>query len=392
MGDVTGDKKSDIVMIPTNSRNNWLQIISLDSTLHFVFWEKQLEGNNQHFPVVALPNVDKDSYVLEFQGHELLFGDPEILTVLASPPYWAGTSNMNGETSYGEGRSTGSSYTDKGGFSVGFSVGFKTSHSFLGFVTVMEAEFKTTIENSFNWGVTKSKEISETYSYHTIAGEDRVIFTAVPFDVYYYTVLSAPDEVIETAEGEKTPEVGGTMTISVPRKPGFYSAAMEFYNQHNGDTWDVKLPHKLGQPFSYANESQVDGIKRNADDRGLFTTTNFLTAGNGNSYNAMSAEKAVGKEESFDYELSTEFEAEVTAGTVMVGMNSKFSYGHSTTTSTSNSIFVEGSVPNIPEEMYSAGKDVRWGLMMYPTSSSDLDPTNTSQNQQFNYVTYWVDN
>jgi hypothetical protein len=391
MGDVTGDKKSDIVMIPTYSNNNWLQIISLDSSTHLVHWEQKLEGDDNHFPVVALPNVDKDSYVLEFQGHELLFGDPEILTILASPPYWEGTSNMDGETSYGEGQSSGSSYTDKGGFSVGFSVGVKTSHSILGIATITEAEFKTTVENSFSWGVTKSKELSETYSYTASTGEDQVIFTAVPFDVYYYKVLSAPDEAIETSEGKDTPEIGGTLTISVPRKPGFYNATTEFYNQHNGDTWDVKLPHELGKPLTYAKEAEVAAIKSKAGGKGLFTTTSFLKAGQGGGHNSRSVEDVKTEEKNFDYEFSTEFEAQVTAGTVLVGMNSKFSYGHSTANSTSSSLFIEGSVPHIPGEMYSADKDFRWGLMMYPTSSFELD-SGAKQNQKFNYVTYWVDN
>jgi hypothetical protein len=143
--------------------------------------------------------------------------------------------------------------------------------------------------------------------------------------------------------------------------------------------------------LTYAKEAEVAKIKQKAGGRGLFTTTNIQRAGQGNGHNSKSVEDASSTEKSFDYEFSTEFEAQVTAGTVLVGANSKFSYGHSTSNSTSSSVFIEGSVPHIPKEMYSTDKDFRWGLMMYPTSSSEMDP-GAKQNQKFNYVTYWVDN
>jgi hypothetical protein len=33
------------------------------------------------------------------------------------------------------------------------------------------------------------------------------------------------------------------MTINIPRKPGVYNQELTYYNEHNGDTRDVKLPH-----------------------------------------------------------------------------------------------------------------------------------------------------
>ena len=256
MGDITGDKRADIVMVPTNSTQNWIQVISYTGGTTVIHKQKQFSGYNQDFPAICLPNVDNDSYVLEYQSRELLFTDPIIQAVLATPPYWPDANSGAGGTSYGQSSSSSSSTSHSGGFSVGFSVGFEIE---AGLFLKSGASVKTTMEHSFNWGVSKSKEITESWSYSTGVGEDMVIFTAVPYDVYYYKVISAPDEVDENG---KNPKVGGIMTISIPRKLSVYNQELTYYNEHNGDTWDVVLPHTPGNPFSYAKENDLPVCER----------------------------------------------------------------------------------------------------------------------------------
>ena len=383
MGDITGDKRADIVMVPTNSTQNWIQVFSYDGSTfnggdnYNLAWQKQFGGSNQDFPAICLPNVDNDSYVLEYQGSELLFTDPIIQVVIASPPYWENANNENGGTTYGKSSSSGSSESHSGGFKVGFSVGYEFDSGIFG---NSGASVKGTMEHGFNWGVSKSKEISESWSYSTGVGEDKVVFTAIPYDVYYYKIISAPDKADENGKKAK---VGGIMTINIPRKPGTYNQELTYYNEHNGETWDVELPHTLGNPFSYAKESDLPGLKTNAGNRGLFTTTSNMNVGvTSTGTTSQSVEQVTTEEKSFDYELELGIEAETKVAGVTIGASAKFGYGYGFSNSTSAGIFIEGEVPDIPQNKYSTDLDFRWGLLMYPMSGPG---------QSFNLVTYWVD-
>jgi hypothetical protein len=237
------------------------------------------------------------------------------------------------------------------------------------------------MEHSFNWGSSESKEITETWAYSTGMGEDKVIFTAVPFDVYYYKVISAPDEA--AGENGEPLKPGSTMVINIPRKSGTYHQELDYYNEHNGDTWDVVLPHTLGNPLSYAKESDVAGIKAQAGNKGLFTTTSSMRNGtSATGTSSLNVEQVTSAEKNFDYELEDTFEAEVKVGGATIGGSAGYHYGHSITNTTSSGLFIEGEVPDIPQANHSTDLDFRWGLLMYPVSGTG---------QNFNLVTYWVD-
>jgi hypothetical protein len=85
----------------------------------------------------------------------------------------------------------------------------------------------------------------------------------------------------------------------------------------------------------------------------------------------------------YDYECSVTVEAEVTAGGMSVGKSDGFSYGYSYSSSVSSGTYIEGEVPDIPEESYDYTYQFHWGLMAYPYSTDD---------QNFTVVSYWVDN
>ncbi len=76
-------------------------------------------------------------------------------------------------------------------------------------------------------------------------------------------------------------------------------------------------------------------------------------------------------------------EAEVQAGTVIAGSGVGYQYGYSYSTSVTTGTYIEGEVPDIPENKYDSDMRFRWGLMAYPR---------THQGQQFTIVTYWADN
>jgi hypothetical protein len=371
MGDVTGDKRQDVLYITS-------------AGLHVVSWTggsittKNL-GAIGGAPTLCLPNVDSDSYVLEFIGHDLRFTDPIVHAVIASPPYFEGANNGNGSTTFGQTRSSGQTVTDKGGFKVGLSLGVQTKISAL-FIQISSATVKATVENSFTWGSSHSKEITETWAYSTGVGEDKVVFTAIPFDSYYYTVISAPEG--EAIGGGNDLAPGDTMVVSVPRKPGTYNTTVAAYNANNGDGYDITLKHTLGTPFSYYTHAEISALKTAAGNRGLFTTTTEMRVGNTNTGSTSKSVEQVTTEEKIEgYELEISAEAEIVAGVVLVGASAAYNTGYEITNSVSEGIFIEGAVPDIPLAQ-SSYEHFRWGLLMFPVEE---------QNQKFNVVTYWVD-
>ncbi|MCL2154970.1 MAG: FG-GAP-like repeat-containing protein [Leptospirales bacterium] len=385
MADVTGDKKVDFVF---HSSTSGLNIVSLNDSGVITNDKITKTGGTLQKSALCLPNVDNDSYVLEFAGHELLFTKPIVQAVIASPPYYAASDNDSGGTTLGWSKSSGSSTSNSHGFSIGVSVGVKvTANAPILGIKLGESSLKTTVENSFTWGSAWSKEVSETWQYNTGTGEDKVVFTAVPFDVYYYTVISAPEGVDLGDKEFLGPD--NTMIISVPRKPGTYNASVVHYNAvvDGYRIPNTVLRHTLGDPWSYYRLSDVDGLKNGSKDdkgnvRGLFTkfAQELRTGYSNTGSTSRSVEETETKEDSYSYDLSVSVEGEVQVGIVTAGFSGAYNYGYESTTSVGESTFIEGEVPDISvsSARFTA---FNWGLLMFPIKDGD---------QAYNYVTYWV--
>jgi hypothetical protein len=338
----------------------------------YKYFEKRITTAGSAYETGCLPNVDDDSFVLRDTGQrELLFSDPQVIAVLASPPYYEEINeDGDGGTSFGYSKSSGSSSSDSVGFSVGFSIGIEWEAPF----NIAKAEFETSVTNSFNWTQSSSREISESWGWNTPVGEDLVIFTAIPFDVYYYEVLRSPP-------GEEA-RPGDTMTINVPRKPHHYHQPLPVYNAAVPEKHWVTVNHTLGDPLSYFTPSDRGREKDRAGQRGLFSTNTQMTAGSGKGSTTIDIATVAGQDSSFSFEQETVISAKAGGGGVMVGMSAGFSYGYETTTSVSEGTWIGGTVPAIPSASYSYDLDFDWGLMAYPRVDT---------NQQYVFVTYWVE-
>ncbi len=55
----------------------------------------------------------------------------------------------------------------------------------------------------------------------TTSTDDAVVFTVIPFDVYYYKVVSSPDPA----------DINKTVSINVPRKLSTYKVPVDFLVQ-----------------------------------------------------------------------------------------------------------------------------------------------------------------
>jgi hypothetical protein len=368
MGDVTGDGKDDVVMF-----YGWatIQIYYYDGG--YKRFNKQINSTvTSHNETGCLPNVDNDSFILQDTGQrELLFTNPQVIAVLASPPYYAGINeDGDGGTSFGYSKSSSSSDTHSGGFSVGVSVGYEFKVPLIGTGT----EFEASMKNSFSWAQSTSKEISETWGWNTPIGEDLVIFTAIPFDVYYYKVLRSPD-------GEEA-QPGDILTVNVPRKSRTYHYELSYYNAHVPEAYRVTVNHTLGDPSSYYNSADRATLKSQAGGEGLFSLNTQTNAGEGGGSSTIGLEELTGTDTTFAFETEVEVKAAATFTGVKVGVSVGFSYGYETTTSVSNGTFIEGTVPAIPRDYYSPAMDFDWGLMAYPRWEGTRD--------KYVFVTYWT--
>jgi hypothetical protein len=367
MGDITGDQKDDMVSFTGSGK---LRLFYYASGAYKAV-VKEIAGYSS-YETGCLPNVDDDSFILLDTGQrELLFSDPHVIAVLASPPYYEGVNeDGDGGTSFGYSKSSGTSSSNSVGFSVGVSVGSSFEAPF----GLASAEFESSLTSSFSWAQSNSVEISESWGWNNTIAQDLVVFTAIPFDVYYYEVLKSP------AGDEAKP--GDILTVNVPRKPQPYHTPLPEYNKGVPEEYQVKVNHTLGSPGTYFTTAQRDQQKSMSSSKGLFSTTTQMTAGSGSGSTTINIEKVSGEDASFSFDLEREIEAKVGVGSIQVGVSAGFSYGYETTSSVSSGTYIEGTVPAIPTASYKPTLDFKWGLMAYPKR----DP-----NQNYIFVTYWTD-
>lgn len=88
----------------------------------------------------SLPNTDKDTTILKYTGeHYYNYSDPEVLAVLASPPYYADLANddddsqmIESSTAYSSTKGSGGGSTYFNSFSVGVYTSWEKTWSMLG--------------------------------------------------------------------------------------------------------------------------------------------------------------------------------------------------------------------------------------------------------------------
>lgn len=361
-GDVDGDGKDELLY----GYGSAMWIGGQDATgkhAHQQVWQGSFAKNVK----ACAANVDRDSPVVEYVGRELQFGDPRVVAVLAAPPLHAGLGQNKSasSTSFGTSSSTGVEKSTSMGVSVGFSVGYESEAPF----GLAKASFKITVESSMDWISSRSTEVEKYITYTGGAGEDKVIFTAVPFDVYFYKILSSP----------VAKEVGTMMTVNVPREMQTLSVARAFYNANNGDGDDIDakvLAHTIGAPDSYPTAAKRDALLKGG---GLQSIASPVGVGTGAVTVGIRKSEGKGSGTSFDFGVT--IESEVGAGGVTMGTSVGFHHGYECRVTNTDSTLFEGTVADIPQSAYSSSKAYSFGLFAYPFKRGD---------QRFTVVNYWV--
>jgi hypothetical protein len=368
-GDYNGDGKDDVyVMYRDSDGYNNARVFGLNSNGTLTDYAKVREyySVGPQLSVICAPNADDDSVTVEYIGHELLFSEPKVIAVIASPPYHSDSGQTGCSASFGETDGASSTAGSSIGLSYGFSVGTKFGAAALG----AETSVKLTVSKAFDWSSSQTSSYSELISYSSGHGEDKVVFTSIPFDVYYYEVIASPDSV----------DIGTTMHISIPRKAATYSVERVFFNDNNGDSLDIDssvLGHTIGDVDSYPNTIGKNSLLSTYEghDNGPVA----VGVGSGSTKIGLNTTTENSATESVQQSLELSFES--TIGGFTVGGSVGFQHGFSYTLSTSSTTSFAGIVGDIPTNSYDASKSYSFGLFEYAFPL---------EGQEFFVINFWA--
>ena len=312
----------------------------------------------------SLPNTDNDTAILKYTGkHYYTYSDPEVLAVLASPPYYADLANddddsqmIESSTAYGTSKGSGGGTTHSNSFSVGVYTSWEKTWSMLG-VELASAEAEFSINNTFTWETQKTSSLEYAVEYATMAGVDTVVLYSMPIETYVY------EAQIPNGSGYDTQ----TMTVNIPYEPSIQTLSLEKYNTIYHTYKDIlpdvsrALTHTVGDPGSYAS-----GISSLPGDRQqtLVYTGDPSTIGKGSQNTQTQSISMTSEEEnSFNYELEVETKAGAGMGGVKVGVTAGYSHGagsvHITTAGSSYTATMNG----LPSQADKYGYDFNWKLV-----------------------------
>jgi hypothetical protein len=301
--------------------------------------------------------------------------------VLAAAPFFSGQNSANSQTAISFGSGTGYDAQSTIGVSAGFSIGYSAPSLF----GLDEASWKLSFNASLDSISTTDAQISETVTW-TAGAEDAVVFQVIPFDVYYYKVISSPDPA----------DLNQPLSINVPRTIETFKVPVALYNQSilDGPTVgpDV-LTHTVGVPSSYPTAN----VCAAATGTGSFGSTSFLVDPTSWCY-AVSSTTHVGvgtgsvgfqiartttssAGSSQNYDVS--FETEAGAGGFTVGASVGYHWGYQYTVDATQSYNFAGQVGDLP----SATHGYDFGLMAHQGMLAG-----TSVSYPVFSVDYWVEN
>jgi hypothetical protein len=260
------------------------------------------------------------------------------------------------------------------GLSTSFSIGYQYENDLFG----IGFSAKTSFESSFDYYAAKSKSITTYHARTTGDGIDKVVFTTIPFDVYYYTVVSSPESA----------DVGEVVTVNLPRESKDLGTSIEFFNANNGNNFDIDeeiLKHTAGDVWSYPTAGEKNAIMDAAEEEIMGFVYRL------ESNEAMSVENtgdmtlgisiADVDESGTSMSFGTTFEWEAMAGGATVGGSIGFQYGHSYSISNEKETYYEGTVAGLDNEHFpDYAYDV--GLFVYPY---------TYRGQTFMVINWWTE-
>ena len=205
---------------------------------------------------LCLANTDDDTSYMTYTGkHYYTYSDPQVLAVLASPPYFSDLldrDDLSGNyaessTTYSSMKGTENGTSSSSTISVGAYVSFEQEFSVFG-VKIGSVEAEAAFTSGFTYETEHTSSLEQSITYETTSGEDRVAFYSIPMEIYEYT------SYIPDGTGKYTKV---TSTVSIPHEASIglidlsdYENIAEDYSVLPSISGSV-LTHTIGDPSSY---------------------------------------------------------------------------------------------------------------------------------------------
>ncbi|MDW7667883.1 MAG: S-layer homology domain-containing protein [Bacillota bacterium] len=314
----------------------------------------------------CVANADEDTTYLNYKGKYFVYSDPEILAVLASPPYYSDLLNRDdlsgnyaeSTTSYSTTEGGGSGFTANATISVGTYVSFERDINIMG-VSIGKIESETTFKSSFTYEYEESSIMEQTISYSATAGEDMIAFYSIPLEVFEFNA-SVPDGM-----GGYEDQI---MTVNIPHEAAVRLLSLDEYESIAAD-YDVLpqiadnvLKHTLGEPGSYPTSS--NGYFLMVEYDGDPAAVGYSSSDGGAS---ISQEIAMSSENSSSYSASLEVEKKYggTVGSVGGGFTVGAEGGAGTVTIDTSGNSFSGEIQNMPIEAQEYSYAYNWRIFSY---------------------------
>lgn len=330
---------------------------------------------------LCLANTDDDTSYMTYTGkHYYTYSDPQVLAVLASPPYFSDLLNRDdlsgnyaeSSTTYSSMKGTENGTSSSSTISVGAYVSFEQEFSVFG-VKIGSVEAEAAFTSGFTYETEHTSSLEQSITYETTSGEDRVAFYSIPMEIYEYT------SYIPDGTGKYT-EV--TSTVSIPHEASIglidlsdYENIAEDYSVLPSISGSV-LTHTIGDPSSYPSAPSAGSKAYNGDP----AKVDFTAAGGGSG---ITQEISFSTSDSKNYTNTTSIETKAGAGaggvTAGVVAGSESSAGKVSVNTAGGSF--SGSLQNMPIEAKPYGYGMNWKIFCYNYRSG---------NQAFPVVTYAV--
>lgn len=336
----------------------YIDIIDFKDEYHY---KKEVDYSTS----VCMQNTDDDTSFLKYTGkHYFTYSDPQVLAVLASPPYFSdllGRDDLSGN--YVESATTYSSTTGTGGgdttnltIEAGAYVSFEQEFSVFG-VVVASVEAEVAITAGFTYEMEKTSMLEQTVTYRAAAGEDMIAFFSIPLEIYEYSAFM-PD-----GSGGYTEQA---MTINIPRLAAVQMINLDAYEDIAKD-YDVLpqisgtiLDHTVGEPATYPTSQ--DGYLQSIVYAGDWARVGYSKTDAGITQEIAMTEELT---ESYNFSAKIDTKAGAGAGGVTLGVTVGVEGGGGwVNISTAGNSF-SGELNNMPAEAEAYGYSHAWKIFSY---------------------------
>lgn len=320
-------------------------------------------------------NCDNDTSYINYTGeHGVVYSDPKVLAVIASPPYFNDLSSgnlsgsyMESATSYASTAGSGTDTSKSNTLSVGGYVSYSHDIEFAG-KKLASREFELSYTHGWTWETTESSMVEMTVSYETVAGQDSVAFYSIPMEYYIY------DSYVPVLDSDGNVDHYDTqkMSVNLPHTAAVSVLALDKYEQIAADYSELPqisgtvLTHTVGDPSTYPASSK--GYSNVTEYDGNYAGVDFSSSGA-----SVSQEIAITDENGSGLTQTNSLDFQIGAGPFdfVFGVSAGYEHESNMVTISSVGSTYSGTVYNMPAEAEGLGYYYAWKLFTYTYTIGD---------------------